>query len=336
MYTESIRIHGKPIVLVSEHFLTGDMDAIDNTVISGSDSAFVVSIEGEMARLPVIHGFTIRDGSDGITATVPFELYHSHITKTGDGIDYEGGGGLVRHCRFTQNRDDGIDLDYAVAVRIEHCIISNNGDDGIEIRLQPFSMGPNPYEGDSLHTVMRCNLIEGNGENGIQFIGYDEETARTFRIEGNFIIDNAMAGIGCMDGHNTREDYSAAPLLESIIVRNNTFIGNDHHLSGGANLLAVNNIFVGAETLSVKNVSGNSLVTHNLFWDNRADAFGSNIDVAKTLYVDPRLLSDARPRRGSPVVDAGIEEVEWNGRRVRVLPPREYRGSAPDIGAWQR
>ena len=336
LYNESVRIHGKSIVLVSEHYLTGDMDVIDNTVISGSDSAFVMSIGGDMEQRPVIHGFTLRDGSDGITATVPFDLFHCHITETGDGIDYEGGGGLVRHCRFTQNRDDGIDLDYAVAVRIEQCVISNNGDDGIEIRLQPFSMGPNPYEGDTLHSVIRCNLIEGNGEDGIQFIGYDEETARTFRIEGNFIIDNAMAGVGCMDGHNTREDYSAAPLLESILVRNNTFIGNDYHLSGGANVLGVNNLFVGAETISVKNVVGNSSLTYNLFWDNRADAVGSNIDTERTLYVDPQLRSDARPRRNSPVINAGVADLEWQGRRIRILPAQEYRGPAPDIGAWQR
>ena len=158
----------------------------------------VPSVPGSGRSL--IHGFTIRNADDGITATDYFDLIHCRVTETTDGIDYEGGGGIVRHCLFDRNRDDAIDLDGATVALIEQCELMDNGDDGIEVRLHPFQ-GP-----DTLDIIVRDNLIAGNREDGIQLIGYDVLTARRFRIEGNRITGNAKAGIGMMSGANTRED----------------------------------------------------------------------------------------------------------------------------------
>ncbi len=327
VYAESLVLADKALTLVSMHFLTSGPEMIDETVIDGGGGDYAVRVSAAGSGT-TISGFTIRNADDGITADVPFTLTHCHVTETSDGIDYEGGGGLVKYCRFTGNRDDGIDLDGPTAATIEHCVISDNGDDGVEIRLHPYTGGVLPIH-------IRNNRIERNGEDGIQLIDYDTVSDRTFLFEGNVIAENAMAGIGCMASANTREDYSGAPIPEPIHVFGNTFAGNSQHLTGGGNLLAANNIFAGARVLAVSNAVGNSQVLRNLFWSNGADHQDSNIDVATTLHADPLLDAEMRFEEGSPAIDAGVTHVAWRDSTVRVVAPAEYRGSAPDLGAWE-
>ena len=328
VYDESVVFTGAAVTLVSEHFLSGDADVIGRTVIDGGGRDFAVRVDEGTGPGPVISGFTIRNADDGITASGHLTLTHCHVTGTTDGIDYEGGGGLLRYCRFTENRDDGIDLDGPTAATIEHCDISDNGDDGIEIRLHP-------YTGDMLSIVVRNCMIARNGEDGIQLIDYDTVSSREFLFEGNTITGNAMAGIGCMGGAVTKEDYTGAPIAEQILLFHTTFSDNDHHLTGGANLLAANNIFAGARTLAVKNTAGNSLFARNLFWGNEAREENSSIDLRDAVVADPLLDDALRPLPGSPAVDAGASRVLWRGTIFTPAAPCDIRGYGPDIGAWE-
>ena len=329
VYRESLVLADKTLTLASEHFLTGNSDTIDTTNIDGDGKSYVVKVEETVGRETTTSGFTIRNADDGITAYGVVNLTHCHITETVDGIDYESGGGLVSYCRFTFNRDDAIDLDGPTAATIEHCRIEDNRDDGIEIRLHP-------YTGDVLHVHIRNNRIERNGEDGIQLIDYDTVSDRTFLIEGNFIVDNDMVGIGCMAGENTKEDYSGAPIPETIHVFNNTFAGNSYHITGSNNLLAVNNIFAHAGELAVKNSAGSSQLVNNLFWSNAKLQEGSNVDMNGTVLDDPLFDTDHRLQESSPAIDAGIARVTWQDKEVQVVVPSEYSGGAPDLGAFER
>jgi len=328
-----VDLGAKRLTLVSEHFLTGDPQAIAATVIDGGGGDFVLRI-GDLERPgaggSLIHGFTIRNGDDGITSTDAFDLVYCRVTATTDGIDYEGGGGTVRYCRFDRNGDDAIDLDGSTAALIEQCELVDNGDDGIEIRLHPHA-GP-----DTLDIVVRDNLIAGNGEDGIQLIGYDEETARRFLFEGNRIVGNAMAGVGLMSGANTREDYEAAPLPERMVIVHNTFVDNDHHVTGGARALVANNLLVGARQVALKGQVGTSLVTRNLLWGNGAETE----DVAQVQDALRALPGFAGVhhglRAGSAAVDAGLRQVHWLGTSWDLAPPAEIRGRGPDLGALER
>ena len=328
IYRESVVLSDKAVTLASEHYITGNDETIDKTVIDGGGNDFVIEVKETVSPQTTVTGFTIRNGDDGITAHGVFTLSHCHITETADGIDYEEGGGLLSHCRFTRNRDDGVDLDGPTAATIENCRIEDNGDDGIEIRLHP-------YTGDALHVQIRDNRIERNGEDGIQLIDYNTLSDRTFLIEGNIIADNAMAGIGCMGNENTREDYSGAPIPETVRVFNNTFTNNMYHISGGGSLLAVNNIFVRAKECAVKNCAGSSLLARNLFWSNAEDNRNSNIDAKTLLPGNPVLDSGFIPQENSPAIDAGIADIVWRGKPVRVISPVEYCGNAPDLGAYE-
>jgi len=329
VYREALVLADKALMLASEHFLTGRREAIDQTIIDGNGKSYAVKVAETVGRGTTISGFTIRNAEDGIKAYGLFNLTHCHVTQTGDGIDYERGGGLVSYCRFTLNRDDGIDLDGPTAVTIEHCRIEDNRDDGIEIRLHP-------YTGEALRIRLRNNRIERNGEDGIQLIGDNAASARTFLIEGNFVVGNAKAGIGCMGEGNTKEDYSGAPIPDTILVFNNTFVGNSYHITGGKNLLAVNNIFARAGVLAVKNCTGRSRLVQNLFWSNPKQQQDSNIEMNGTVLGDPRLETDQRLQERSPAIDAGVARVTWQGKGVQVVAPSEYRGDAPDLGAFER
>ena len=196
--------------------------------------------------------------------------------------------------------DDAIDLDGSTAALIEQCELVDNGDAGIEIRLHPHA-GP-----DTLDIVVRDNFIAGNGEDGIQLIGYDEETARRFLFEGNRIVGNAMAGIGLMSGANTREDYEAAALPERIVIVHNTFVDNDHHITGGARALVANNLFVGAHQVALKGQVGMFLVRRNLLWGNRAEAEGV-AQLQDVLRASPGFAGVCHGlRTGSAAIDAGL------------------------------
>lgn len=221
------------------------------------------------------------------------------------------------------NTDDGIDLDENVDIVIADNIIANNGDDGIEIRLHA-------YSGPTLYYVIERNEIYENGEDGIQLIDYPDSSHRIFTIRRNLIYNNDMAGIGCMSDGNTIENYEGAAVPELIYLFNNTIDNNDYALTGGANLVAVNNLFTNSLTRSVKNVALNSIISYSLFTEQDQD--NSNID-ANTIYGDPQYIDNFELGAGSPAVEQGTSLFIWKSDTVLMLDPSEFVGLAPDIGA---
>lgn len=328
VYAESLAVTGKRVELVSEFVFSGNPADIDSTIIDGGGAASVILVQSTPATEFVIRGFTIRNGVDGIAAFSRVEFRNGVILQTMDAIDLESGsnGSLVADSLIHLNLDDAVDLDGDVGATIERNQLVDNGDDGIEVRLHDFS-------GPRVDIVIRDNLIEGNGEDGIQLIDGQLLSPRYFLIEGNIFHNNAFVGLGMMANMNTIEDFSGAPIAETIHLFNNTFVGNDHAVTGGVNLVAVNNLFEGQTTLAVKNVTGQSTVAHSLFFNNVADESNSNVDAGTTLSADPLLDPAFVPQTGSPAIDTGTAQFTWNSEVVLDVAPSEYVGSAPDLGA---
>jgi hypothetical protein len=186
-----------------------------------------------------------------------------------------------------------------------------------------------------LTIVIRNNIISGNGEDGIQLIDYADLSDRVFFIERNLFENNAMVGLGLMDDGTTTEDYRAASIPERIHVFNNTFVGNPYGITGGDNLVALNNLFVNASNMATKEIDGSSIAAYNLFWNNGTDDQGSNIDHSSSLYADPLLDSAYHLQQGSPAIDAGTAHFEWQGETVLDLDNSVYSGAAPDIGRYE-
>ncbi len=328
VYREAIEIRHKTITLASRFLESGDSSDVEKTVLERrGKSAFVVLVDESVGPETRIVGLTIRNGDDGISCHARIHVENNRFTRNKDALDYEGGGGVCRNNVFERNRDDGIDLDGACAVLIEDNIITNNEDDGIEIRLHE-------YSGDLLSVVIRGNVISRNDEDGIQLIDYPDRSDREIRIERNVFERNAMAAVGCMANGETKENYQAASIPERVELIHNTFVGNEYGVTGGDNMLVLNNVFSSTRRTALKKVDGQSVVSHVLFWKNRKDDERSNLEDA-VFRADPRLTRELRLTTESPCVDAGAAYFERPGRWTYSAPEGSFRGDAPDLGAFE-
>lgn len=326
-YYEQLTISGKTITLASRFHSTDDPDFIDQTIIDGNGNV-VITVDSSVGPDTKIIGFTIRNGDDGILVYAKLHILDNHFTGNRDAIDYEGGGGICRNNVFEYNSDDAVDLDGPTEATIENNIIRYNGDDGIEVRLHA-------YSGPTLNIIIRNNTISGNDEDGIQLIDYADVSDRVFLIKHNLFEGNSMVGLGLMNNGETKEDFRAASIPERIQLINNTFVDNPYGVTGGDNLIALNNLFVNSTNIAIKEIDGNSIAAYNLFWNNGTDNQGSNIDNCTTLYADPLLDSEYYLQQDSPAIDAGTAYFEWQGETVLDLPSSAYFGSAPDLGMFE-
>jgi hypothetical protein len=326
VYKENVSV-SKPVIIASRFIESGLESAIYETIIDGGGET-VFTVTGPIEGAVTLTGLTIRNGEDGIMASAPVNLYHNLITRCEDGIDYEtGGGGIIRENVFRENEDDGIDLDGTLySVVIEKNQIFDNEDDGIEIRLHS-------YSGDSSFCRISDNLIYNNQEDGIQFIDYPDLTPRTYLLERNVIFDNKMAGIGCMDRGDTREDYRGADIPEAIYLFNNTISGHVYGITGGANLISVNNLIINSEIAGALNSTGNSIHAFCLFYKNQQDLVNANADTGSCLFSDPQVTPGLYPISGSPCIDGGSSLFIIKNDTVLFIPEQRYKGEAPDIGA---
>jgi hypothetical protein len=327
VYQENIQLSGKTITLASRFHTTQNPSFIDQTIIDG-DGNTVIRVNPSAGPETKIIGFTIQNGDDGINAAAKLHILNNRFIGNKDAIDYESGGGICRNNVFENNSDDAIDLDGSTEAIIEDNFLRKNKDDGIEVRLHP-------YSGPTLHIIIRNNIITGSGEDGIQLVDYPDVSHRVFLIERNVIEGSAMAGLGLMDKGESTEDFRGASIPERIYLFNNTFVDNDHSLTGGDNLIALNNIFVGSPNIALKKVNGNSIAAFNLFWGNGKDYQNSNLDTANTLFENPHLDTNYRLLSGSPAIDAGTAFFTWNSETVLDLQPPAYSGLAPDLGALE-
>ena len=326
-YSEQLTLQNKPVTLASQYYTTGDPSFIDQTIIDGGNNTVITVLPSVGVGTQII-GFTIQNGGDGINANGMVDILNNRFFGHSDAIDYEGGGGIVRNNVFDHNSDDAIDLDGPTAATIENNIIRDQGDDGIEIRLHA-NTGP------TLNVVIRNNQITGSSADGIQLIDQSGTSDRFFLIEHNLIQGSGSAGLGLMDSGDTREDFRAASIMDPIHLFNNTFVDNPYAVSGGDNMVALNNLFVNSTTLALKNIDGNSIVSHNLFWNNGVDHTGSNVDLVSSVFADPLLASDYQLQAGSPAIDVGTAFFEWNGEVVLNTPVSAYSGAAPDLGMFE-
>lgn len=327
-YQENFTIENKTIVLGSWFVTTQDTSYIARTIIDGSGKT-IITVRSTVGEATTIAGLTLRNGRNGIAPHAKIRILYNHISDCEDAVDYsKGSGGLFRYNVVEHNRGEGLDLDKDVELAVEDNIIHNNRADGIEIRLQE-------YGGPRLLLVIRRNVIYGNGEDGIQLVDSPDSSHRVFYIERNLIFQNAAAGLGCTGEGVTRENYEGADVLEPIYFINNTLVGNNYGITGGNNLLALNNVIAGTKMTAMKNVDGNSLVAYNDFFDNEVDFDHCNRDDSTIFYAAPLLDKNYRLTRGSPGIDAGIAFFIWQGDTVLNLSRQDYNGAAPDLGAFE-
>jgi hypothetical protein len=327
-YRETITID-RSITLRGRVYDTADPRR--NTTIVDGEGSSVITIASGISPKPLVVGLVVANGDDGITTQSPIDVKHSYFVDNEDSLDYElGGGGLCLNNVFVRSGDDAVDFDHLVTdARVANNRMLRSSDDGVEIRLHDDDIPR------TVNVVIRNNEILGSDEDGIQVIDYFEDTNRTITIARNLIRNSTFAGIGLMDNAETKEDLRAASIRERIEVFHNTFVENDHGISGGDNLIALNNIFQ-QHSLALKRVDGNSVASFNVFWNNVANSRNSNVVRATSVMADPLLDAEFHLRSGSPAIDAGTARFEWRGELVMNQPASAYQGAAPDIGWYER
>ena len=326
VYRENVRVAGKKITISSRFAESRDALDVERTVIDGDKKTVITVARGAEAR---IEGLTLRNGRDGICCDGGrIEALHNRLLSNQEGISFEGGRGIVRANRIEGNSDDGIDCDQATDAAIEENVLRDNGDDGIEVRLHA-------YTGPKLTILVRNNLFSGNREDGLQLIDYPGLSDRVIRVERNVFHATAMAGLGCMEDGNTKENFKGAPLQEPVFVIGNTFVGNHTGLTGADSMIVVNNIFAETRTVALKRLRGASVASHNLFWQNGKDHEDAPVEREKSFFVDPLLDPTFKPGAGSPAIDAGAVFCDRKGTRILDLPRESYLGPAPDLGAFE-
>ena len=328
IYNENVIIDWS-VSLVAQSF--DRADPRNNTTILDGGGGTVISVKSGITPAPSLTGLVIRDGLDGILVRSPILLDHSYLTGNVDSFQaVSGAGGVVSDNVFEASIDDAIDMNHPIAnLTIEDNEIVQSGGDGIEIRLTDDPIA------DTAVIAIRGNRIVQSRADGVQFIDYFEDTNRIFIIERNLIRDSGKAGIGMTDNAESGEDFRAASIRERIHVFHNTFVGNDHGISGGDDLIALNNIFQG-HVLGLKNVDADSIASYNLFWGNTTDFQGSSVVVATSRFADPLLDGTDGLGAGSPAIDSGIARFVWRGEVVMDQPPSSYKGAAPDLGWFER
>ncbi len=327
-YTGTIVVANKTISIVSQFHTTGDPAYIDSTIITGGSPSFYVTAT---APNVMVKGFKFISGPPP-----SYQLYfegaggqaYNNIFENagGDAISFEDVGGVARFNTCYNPIDDCIDVDYpSTNVVIEDNGISNTGNDGIELKN-------NDYTGPMVNVIIRRNTFIGTNGDGIQLIDFPATANRKFLIERNLFRNINQVGLGLMDSGETTEDFRAASMPERIEVYNNTFHANKYAITGGDNLIAVNNIVSGSIVQGFKNIDGGSIVSHTLFWNNLSNQTGSNMVPATTYTGNPLYTASYGLGAGSPAIDAGTATFSYNGQPVLTIPPSDYAGSAPDLG----
>ena len=108
-YYENIEFKGKNIILRSTD--AWDRDAVEATVIDGSDNGWVVTFDGTEGQTCVLSGFTITNGRGGISSGSPDGHQRSLAT--------------IANCTITENEGYPGAVVYCEGL-IQNCIISNN------------------------------------------------------------------------------------------------------------------------------------------------------------------------------------------------------------------
>ncbi len=311
-YIENINFHGKNITVSSLILTTGDESYIDNTVIDGNQNGSVVKFVGGEDSSASINGFTIMNGS-GQTK------YGKQTHGGGIFLDYGSSPKLlnlkVRDNIASNCNGAGICCWGNNDCLIENVIVMNNDGRGDE----------NEYTNDGSAGILLAN---------------SSPVLRNVTITDNTGI--VAGGFFCSGNSN--------PVLINVTIANNMAYPRENNKQtaeffcwNNTKPVLVNTIIWGDSLPSVV-ISADSLtVSHS----NIRDGIVFNgPGVVNWLYGninhDPLFMDhenqDYRLSLGSPCIDEGIQDVMLvynNGNDSVYIPPMNYNGYAPDMGAYE-
>jgi len=329
---ETLFIDKNNITIASRYLTSGDENDINNTILIGDPAVRLIDgVLGQSANLKII-GLTMTNADKGVTFTDDYgEIHYCNLTDmTHDAISFDSNaGGAVTHCRVERAGDDAIDIDtrHDGSFLIAYNELIDSYDDSIEIHLYN-------HTGINMHYDIHDNLFSIAGEDGIQLIDYATNTDRTFDIYRNIFEGMGDVGIGSMF-EATKEDFLGTAMSERVRIFNNYFYDNGYHITGGDNMIILNNIFEAARTKALYRAKGGSITDHNLFYNNPTDTEDTLTGTHNLYGTDPLKNSDYTLQAGSPAINMGTQSYTHNSEVVLQIPTGDYTGSNPDIGRYE-
>ncbi len=327
----------KAVTVASNFIFSKNEKDIDNTIITPLSSEMHEWFEVAAKDARVIGFKFIGNTHHTLNITAEY-AYVTHCKFFGgnDQLSFSGGGGYVGYCYFENAGDDALDCDQSITWTIEHNTIVNAHQDGIEIRLH-HKKAPLTIHHFNNNTVIAA------GESGIQLIDYKGNSFREFYIHNNIFQDCEGAGVSCMykEKDNTKEVYRGSLMEETAFVYNNTFAGCNYGLTISPGLLILNNIFVNTKTnaigrgIYVNDSNDKSIVDYSLFYNNKSN-YDEGVILGENNLIDvnPMLDSQFGLKSGSPSIDKGILNYEWQGKKID-LSETKFVGQSIDLGALE-
>ncbi|HEX8991476.1 MAG TPA: right-handed parallel beta-helix repeat-containing protein [Anaerolineales bacterium] len=354
-YNETITLN-KAVALTATS--SNSVNAASNTtVLDGGNGQATILIPAGLTQMPSIQGFVIRNSKDGIEAHSEFNAEDNYFYGSAVAVEYaQGSGGTNRGNVYFHSGDDAIRVDdISVPLLIENNRFMYAGDDSVEVQL-----AANTAPTSMVETDIWNNMLIGSAQDGIKFVDSGPgplDANRRFVVAGNLIANNRQAGIGFMHSGNTNEDFSGVSTDEPVRVYNNTFYGNNYGLSGGANLVAFNDIIANSTSRGAWRVQGpqgaNSVIAYTLFWANGLNTDQTLLGAGNIIQRDPLFVAAPNPgpdgawgtvdddfsglllQQGSPAIDRGVTQyMAADGELVPPTPLTGFLGAAPDLG-WR-
>jgi hypothetical protein len=352
-YRENVLIAGKAVVLQSALPPTGD--PYDHPVIDGEAEEPeegpapppLPTITLRDRSVVTIRGLTIEGGAGGIRVEggSVLDLIDSTVHENdGHGVELlpaEQGGwawarGYLLRSVVAGNGGNGVQAAALAVLSIRDSRMDSNFD-GVHLQLP--AEGENPSGGGIEHEI-RDSVFSRNARDAIRLVDAEGLSEDSVRIERCVLERNGGAALHMTCPGSGSSPLESCPVSETVRVVRSTIVGNAAGIVGGADVIAVGNLF-SENGVGAKDVSGDSLLAYNLFHDG-VDYEGSNVEPATTLSADP-LLSEDPPFSGrhlpaptSPAVDAGISYFQAGGEDVLSIGFCEWTGAAPDLGVFER
>ena len=115
-------------------------------------------------------------------------------------------------------------------------------------------------------TTPAGNLVFEDDFDGTSLDNFNIVGTANWKLGGGMV--EATSGPGFLV---TKENYAGADLIERVWIVNNTIVGGQYGITGGDNMVLLNNVITGVARTALKRVHGDSAAGKNLLWRNGMD-----------------------------------------------------------------
>ncbi len=349
VYFENINFNGKSIIVSSLYLTADDTSYISQTIIDGSNNGSVVVFENGEDSLTIFSGFSLTNGyayrGGGVYCvnSSPKLMYlhiNGNVTDHYDWINGKEGEGGGIYCKNSKSY-------------INKVIIKSNESWGGKWSLSTAGVGGGIYLTETSNVIIENSVIKKNraGDGaGIFCNNYSNPILNNVTISGNLGWGAYQAGGAMFCGNNSN------PVLFNVTMVSNKVTDPYGSYAGGifcynsSNPVLVNSILWNNHPFEIwfsNNDLPNSIVISNsnicdslnrialrnngiLYWLN------GNID-EYPVFVDT-VFGNYNLQFNSTCIDAGIQDtfiVYNNNQDTIIIPPMDYKGSSPDMGAYE-